>query len=64
MGYDIHITRRDDWWDEERLGTALNWASGEISAKNPSCILIVKMRRVAKALNARGLGDDGEYYDE
>ncbi|MEU2296632.1 hypothetical protein, partial [Streptomyces antibioticus] len=109
MGYDIHITRREDWWDEggpgiatheweavvesdadlsmipppsewsgpsqwsavmtthpdeERFGTALHWASGEIRAKNPSDILIAKMRQVAKALNARVQGDDGEYYDE
>ncbi|MCI3277002.1 hypothetical protein [Streptomyces cylindrosporus] len=109
MGYDIHITRRQDRWDEdgseiaahewqavvesdadlsmipappgwsgpsqwsavltthpdeERLGTALHGASGEIGAKNPSDILIAKMRQAAKALNARLQGDDGEYYDQ
>jgi hypothetical protein len=109
MGYDIHITRREDWWDEdgpviathewealvendadltmiapppgwsgpsqwtavmtthpreERLGTALHWEAGEISAKNPSDTLIAKMRQLARALHARVQGDDGEYYDE
>lgn len=109
MGYDIHITRREDWWDEdgpeiathewealvesdtelsmlppppgwsgpsqwtavmtthpreEQLGTALHWEAGEISAKNPSDTLIAKLRQLARALNARVQGDDGEYYDE
>ncbi|MGQ4390011.1 hypothetical protein [Streptomyces sp. SAS_270] len=107
MGYDLHITRRDDWWDEEgpeittaewaavveadpalemvppppgwneppqwsaemithppenRMGTAMHWDSGEIRAKNPSDILIGKMRQVAVALKARVQGDDGEFY--
>ncbi|MFF4259769.1 hypothetical protein ACFY1L_52345 [Streptomyces sp. NPDC001663] len=109
MGYDIHITRRANWWDdegpeittaewetvveadaelemvpeppgwdgprhwiaqmithppEERLGTALYWDSGEIRAKNPTDILIAKMRQPAIALNAKVQGDDGEYYAE
>ncbi|MFI1400976.1 hypothetical protein [Streptomyces sp. NPDC020681] len=109
MGYDIHITRREIWWDqegpeitaaewaavveadpelemvpaapgwdgptqwtaqmvthprEERLGTALHWNSGEISAKNPTDLLIGKMRHIAGTLNARVQGDDGEHYDD
>ncbi|GGV66645.1 hypothetical protein GCM10010277_74610 [Streptomyces longisporoflavus] len=109
MGYDVHITRRDNWWDdsgpeitetewrtviatdpdlemtppdlidgqhpiwtaemvthppEKRFGTAIHWFSpSDISAKNPTDILISKMQAVAQALGARLQGDDGEYYD-
>jgi len=109
MGYDVHITRREDWWDESgpeiteqewhtvvaadpdlkmtsattgddqvphwiaemtahppehRLGTAIHWFSpADISAKNPTDILIGKMRAVARSLEARVQGDDGEHYD-
>ncbi|MEV6978724.1 hypothetical protein [Kitasatospora sp. NPDC093806] len=108
MGYDVHITRRAHWWDEEgpdiaaaewaavvaadsdlarvplppgRLGDtewavevgparvgdalpeALWWRAGRIVAKHPSDALIATMCRVAKVLDARVQGDDGEYYD-
>lgn len=108
MGYELHITRRDDWWDEEgseisrqewqsvvaadpdlvmqpipdgwpgdafssALMTtrsergdgieALHWDQGLVSAKHPSNVLIAKMCELARLLEARVQGDDGEYYD-
>ncbi|WP_327072233.1 hypothetical protein OG196_01125 [Kitasatospora purpeofusca] len=108
MGYDLHITRRENWWDEEGgdIGTAeweaavaadpdlvmvpmpegwqgsaewvaetvprkeeearsepLWWRTGRIAAKNPSDALVAKMCQLAKVLDARVQGDDGEYYD-
>ncbi len=38
--------------------------SGEVSVKNPDEEIIAKMCRIAKALDARVEGDDGEFYDE
>ncbi|WP_327675542.1 hypothetical protein [Kitasatospora sp. NBC_00458] len=109
MGYDVHITRRQDWWDDEGedigaaaweavvaadpelvmlptpeewrgdvewvpeagpggrgsplLREALWWSAGRISAKHPGDELLAKMCRLARALDARVQGDDGEYYD-
>ncbi|MGW4379572.1 hypothetical protein [Kitasatospora sp. NPDC004531] len=39
------------------------WNAGRIVSKNPSDAVIAKMREVAKLLDARVQGDDGEYYD-
>ncbi|MGW4895052.1 hypothetical protein ACWEQL_22690 [Kitasatospora sp. NPDC004240] len=108
MGYDVHITRREIWWDEEgpdistleweavvagdpdlvmfspdggwggepqwiaelatgsqdpELGEAMYWREGRIVAKHPSDPLLAKMCQVARVLEARVQGDDGEYYD-
>ncbi|MET9396089.1 hypothetical protein [Kitasatospora sp. NPDC002965] len=108
MGYDLHITRRENWWDEEgevistmeweaavaadpdlvlvptpegwQGGTEwvaetvprnegksrpepLWWRVGRIAAKHPSDALVAKMCQLAKVLDARVQGDDGEYYD-
>ncbi|ROR46495.1 hypothetical protein [Kitasatospora cineracea] len=81
MGYDVHITRRENWWDEEGqdISTAewevlvatdpslvmvpMWWNAGRIVSKNPSDAVIATMCRVAKELDARVQGDDGEYYD-
>ncbi|MET9691967.1 hypothetical protein ABZY81_26375 [Streptomyces sp. NPDC006514] len=81
MGYDVHITRRENWWDEEGQGISaveweavvaaapglgmapVWWTAGRIVSKNPSDAVIATMCRVAKALEARVQGDDGEYYD-
>ncbi|MFE7191384.1 hypothetical protein [Kitasatospora sp. NPDC057541] len=104
MGYDLHITRREYWWDEvgedisaaewgaavaaepglvvvplpvgssegvaelvlresgRSSGEPLWWRAGRIKAKNPTDVMIATMCRLAKALNARVQGDDGEYY--
>ncbi|MFD9487616.1 hypothetical protein ACFWBX_27340 [Streptomyces sp. NPDC059991] len=48
---------------EDRLGTALRWDSGTVSAKNPTGMLLAKMRQTALPLNARVQGDDGRYHD-
>lgn len=81
MGYDVHITRRENWWDEE--GQAINteewdavvaarpglatapvwWSAGRIVSKNPGDTVIAEMREVARVLEARVQGDDGEHYD-
>lgn len=98
MGYDAHISRRNDWSDEsgpriERAewktvvendpelaldavseGTdsvsasfrgeegALWWNDGEIVFKYPNERLLAKMVALAKLLNAKVQGDDGEVY--
>jgi hypothetical protein len=40
------------------------WYRGEIVAKNPDELLIAKMARIARSLNASVQGDDGEFYLE
>lgn len=98
MGYDLHITRRNDWsangnditaaewlayveqdpelslWPENGLHMArwsgkskhsepwLDWFKGNIYSKNPDEALIEKMIHIARALDARVQGDDGEIY--
>ncbi|MER7735636.1 hypothetical protein ABTX80_32585 [Streptomyces erythrochromogenes] len=81
MGYDVHITRSENWWDEDGqdINTAeweavvaahpglvmvpMWWNAGRIVSKNPSDAVIATMCQVAKVLEARVQGDDGEYYD-
>ncbi|MER7721982.1 hypothetical protein ABTX99_34525 [Streptomyces flaveolus] len=41
---------------------ALHWDRGLVSAKHPSDVLIAKMCDLARLLEARVQGDDGEYY--
>lgn len=41
-----------------------DYGSGSISTKYPDAETIRKMIGIAKALNARVQGDDGEFYDE
>jgi hypothetical protein len=110
MGYDLHITKAEDWTeasaqpistneltqliasdpdlvvstadyydrtaeegDTERIHAIL-WTAhpeevslwfqdGEITAKNPDDLTIVKMLEIAERLHARVLGDDGEAYE-
>ena len=100
MGYDLFITRAEDWIDsesnpitsEEWLAVVdedpeltpwaaypnshfavwsgrsehaepwLDWAKGYIYTKNPDAPLMKKMVEIAKRLNARVLGQDGEEY--
>lgn len=98
MGYEIHISRRQDWFDDGdaitfdefvRLvsGDAefrhpgqsgadfadwrspktsyeswLCWSEGQIYTKNPEPELIDKMVLLARQLNAKVQGDDGEVY--
>lgn len=99
MGYDLHITRKEFWSDEEGPEISLDewqryvatdpdiqcdpenpgpehyivsthaepwplwwYSSGEIFTKNPHDEAIAKMVQIAKALNARVLGDDDEIY--
>jgi hypothetical protein len=40
----------------------LNWSNGQIYSKNPDDALIDKMVSIAKKLNARVQGDEGEFY--
>jgi hypothetical protein len=99
LGYDLHITRKEFWSDENGpvitleewaayvasdptvrpdpdnpgienyvvTSEAGNWPlwwnpSGEIFTKNPDDHAIAKMVRIARALDARVLGDDEEIY--
>ncbi|MUN38205.1 hypothetical protein [Actinomadura litoris] len=115
MGYDLHMTRKDNWSEElgaeistdewaevvaadpdlvmcrtaqavvdgqeltyehrwlaqmvthperDEKGAWLDWSNGRIDVKNPDDLLVEKMRQIARRLNARVQGDDGEYYDE
>ena len=113
MGYEVHITRKQEWsdpdgprisadeWreyvasDRELVMTGIAeaetpegiiqikdpllaewrahpraeqvWISyfeGNLSIKNPDEECLAKMRRIAKALDARVQGDDGEFYDD
>lgn len=55
-------------FDDDAVGTggdgigALHWDQGLVSAKHPSNVLIAKMCELARLLEARVQGDDGEYY--
>ena len=98
MGYELHITRRKQWFDEgddiareEFLAyvrsdpefsypgeagedfadwksptadytTWLQWFDGRVITKNPEAEFVDKMVAVAKKLNAKVQGDDGETY--
>jgi hypothetical protein len=77
MGYDLHITRKQNWSDPEgpaiseaewrALGPAdeaLRWEDGEVVAKNPGKELIGRMVALARELGAKVQGDDGEIYRE
>ncbi|MFB7476032.1 hypothetical protein [Kitasatospora sp. NPDC056184] len=105
MGYDLHITRREYWWDEagedissaewgaavvaepglvvvplpvgspegvaefvlresgKSSGHPLWWRAGRIKAKNPTDEMVTITCRLAKTLNARVQGENGEPYD-
>ncbi|WP_093864234.1 hypothetical protein [Streptomyces sp. TLI_053] len=47
----------------ESSGEPLWWRAGQIKAKNPTDAMVSTMCRLAKALNARVQGEDGEHYD-
>jgi hypothetical protein len=108
MGYDVHISRRENWFDDRgpiitvsefeaavehdpdlvlvpvptdrngdpqpiaelasdsqlRRESGLRWRAGKISSKNPSDLVIEAMCRLAKTLDARVQGDDGELYGD
>lgn len=99
MGYDLHITRKEFWSDEDGATITLDewreyvsrdpdivadphnpglehyvlithserWPlwwdrSGEVNAKNPDEAVIAKLVQIARALDAKVLGDDDEIY--
>ena len=99
MGYDLHITRKEFWSDEDGpVITLEEWSayvasdpsiqsdpdnpgiknyvvasatdrwplwwdpSGELLTKNPDDAAIAKLVQIARALQARVLGDDEEIY--
>ncbi|MFJ8098330.1 hypothetical protein [Streptomyces griseofuscus] len=49
--------------EETEPGGALYWRDGRIAAKHPSDVLLAKMCQMARVLNTRVQGDDGEDYD-
>ncbi len=99
MGYDLHITRKKFWADQDgpQITTGewlayvatdpqiqldqnserhtvklsvksehdepwLEWFQGDVYTKNPDEPILAKMLEMAKALNAKVQGDDGEIY--
>ena len=97
LGYDLHITRRAEWSDDDGPSITLDewlayirsdpavtpdpdngpqdflvsvgaepcplwWDRGELLTKHPDKAFIRKMVSIARALNARVVGDDGEEY--
>jgi hypothetical protein len=49
--------------DEAWFDYAFDYAEGRIHSKNPVPETITKMKKIAIALNAKVIGDDGEIYD-
>ncbi|MFO0922647.1 MAG: hypothetical protein U0905_09200 [Pirellulales bacterium] len=47
MGYEVHITRNKQWWDEDVGGDEK---------------ILRKMHQIASQLDAKVLGDEGEEY--
>jgi hypothetical protein len=100
MGYELHITKKEDWsedgldittdewinivkndpelsidnkngsyfaiWKPAGIDAEywLDWFEGNICSKYPEPALIQKMIEIAKLLNAKVQGDDGEIYDD
>lgn len=100
LGYDLHITRRNFWADDDGQAITLEewlvyvaldvdieadpqnpgpenyviashpdrWPlrwhrrRGEVYTKNPDDLVVAKLVQIARALNARVLGDDDEIY--
>jgi hypothetical protein len=69
---DLELARWSDYpnshfalWSgkSEHLEPWLDWSSGKIYSKNPDAPLIRKMVEIARRLNARVFGQDGEEYD-
>jgi hypothetical protein len=46
------------------VAAALFWYRGNVSAKNPGPAGVARMVSIAGHFNARGQGDDGEFYDD
>jgi hypothetical protein len=99
LGYDLHITRAEEWVESEEspitpdewLAVASNdpdlfampengetffafgerenphawfdWFEGNVFTKNPNRATLEKMLQLARNLNARVQGDDGELYE-
>ncbi|WP_445503987.1 hypothetical protein [Microvirga sp. G4-2] len=42
----------------------IRWWGGNVSVKNPDDEILGKMLQIARSLNARVQGDDGEFYEE
>ncbi len=102
MGYEIHITRRNNWSDfgppaislaewklaadqyndfvigdvsdsEDEDAKAMCrrgacryffYSDGQISVKKPTRQVLLRMCEIAKVLNVKVIGDDGETYNE
>jgi hypothetical protein len=53
-----------DWTGNKNvIGAWFDYTDGRIESKNPEQETINKMKQIAKALNAKLMGDDGETYD-
>ena len=74
MGYEIHITRAEEWFDNEEsqipraewlaVGDSwFDWFEGNLDTKNPDHATLAKALALAGVLAARVQGDDGERYE-
>jgi hypothetical protein len=79
MGYDVHVTRRRGWWDDDgpqisvgdgealsdgrsELKELVRYSNGNSVAKNPDRERMLALLGLARELDARVQGDDGEIY--
>lgn len=64
MGYDIHITRAEEWSDNDaaQISRADSF-EGNVDTKNPDHAVLAKALELAGVLGARVQGDDGELYE-
>lgn len=77
MGYEVHLVRTGNWFDETNVFTQVEWdhlcrlyavgdwlwfGNGNISVKNPTPTQIVELVNIAQEFGWRVQGDDGEFY--
>jgi hypothetical protein len=58
VGYDVHITRKENWFDENGPAISLD----EWAAVDPDPKILRKMFVIAQNLAAKVQGDEGEIY--
>lgn len=64
MGFDIHITRAEEWSDNDAAQISrADWFEGNVDTKNPDHAVLAKALELAGVLGARVQGDDGELYE-
>ena len=79
MGYELHLVKSGNWFDEGNKFTESEWdslrskqtipewvyfSSGDVSVKNPEKLQIIALVKIAKDNGWSVQGDDGETYSE